>query len=402
MHTPARYANLGYLCTMGEKYSKKEPGIARIANILATKVQRIHSNLNQPIIQMDKIKDKIKKIYIYRQQLLKIPRLHRHRPSFLKKMETYKQFMSELFDVSRKRYKLKRNKKKIQKTKIPPMLAEDLETSQELNADCDDHNYLDYEPPCKKSKKNKTDLSEIIEAQWRYSGSDRMTTAIVNATLRTFKIPQIIDRSKLRRSQELQLSDVGQENYTFGGGIYYDSRKDLSLCQTKKLVENGHSKFHRKIEREEHYSIVSQLEGLFLGYVPVKGGSAAFESQAIVSFLKNEIFFDELIVVGCDGTNTNVGGDGGINYFIEKELNRPLHWFICMLHMNELPLKKLITKLDGETSSKTGSSGPIGKELNNVDSSEIVKLPEEVYSKLSNDQKYLLSTRSYQDIFRKA
>lgn len=388
---------------MDQNHTKKGPGISKIANTLAIKVQRIYRDLNQPLIQRDKIKEKIKKIYNYRREMFKTPRLHRHRQKFLKKMEIYKQFMLEFLDVSRKRYLPKRKKVKLQKNKIEPMVTEDLNVSHESNLDCDDKNDLDYEPPCKKSKiaKKKTDLSEIIEAQWRYSGSDRMTTAIVNATLRTFEIPTIIDKSKLRRAQELQCSEVSQETFSFGGGIYYDSRKDLSISHTKKLVENGRSKFYRKIEREEHYSIVSQPEGLFLGHVPVKNGTAKLGSQAIVSFLKKENIFDELIVVGSDGTNTNVGGDGGINYFIEKELKRPLHWFICMLHMNELPLKKLIEKLDGPTSSNTGFSGPIGKQLNNVcsaavvkfkrfkDVKELPKLPEDVYLKLSNDQKYL-------------
>lgn len=65
-----------------------------------------------------------------------------------------------------------------------------------------------------------------------------MTTAIVNATLRTFQVPAIVDKSKLRRYHESQFSEVAQDTSTFGGGIYYDSRKDLSISQPRKIVEN--------------------------------------------------------------------------------------------------------------------------------------------------------------------
>ncbi len=384
---------------MKQKDTAKEPSISRIALVLAIKVQHIYRKLNQPTIERDKLKKKIMKIYNCRQQLLKIPRLQRHQPAFLKKIRMYQQFMSESLDVYRKRYSSKRKKKKLQKNKVELVSTED----EDVSMDSDNEKDLDYEPPCKKSKiaKEKIDLTEIIEAQYRYSGSDRSTTAIVNATLRTFKIPTIIDKSKLRRSQDLQTSQVGQQNFTFGGGIYYDSRKDMSISQIKKIVEDGKAKFYRSIEREEHYTIVSQPEGLFLGSVTAKGLNSKSGSEAILPFLKNENIFDDLIVVGCDGTNVNVGGDGGINALIEKELKRPLHWFICMLHLNELPLRALITKLDGPTSSKDGFSGPIGKQLNNVGGLEVIKFkrfknsevlprfPEHVYAKLSSDQKYL-------------
>lgn len=124
-----------------------------------------------------------------------------------------------------------------------------------------------------------------------------------------------------------------------GGGIYYDSY----IIHSKKFVENG--QFFRRIIREDHFSIVSQPEGLFLGYVPVKKGDAESASRVIISFLESKNILKELKALGCDGTIFNVGADGGINHFIEVELQRPLHWFICIPHMNELPLKKLITKL---------------------------------------------------------
>ena len=43
--------------------------------------------------------------------------------------------------------------------------------------------------------------------------------------------------------------------------------------------------------------------------------------------------------VGCDGTAVNTGIRGGIIRLLEVALNRPLQWFVCQPHANELPLK---------------------------------------------------------------
>ena len=69
-----------------------------------------------------------------------------------------------------------------------------------------------------------------------------------------------------------------------------------------------------------------------------------------------------------------------------------------MLHCNELPLRHLLTALDGPTSSKDGFTGPIGRLLGDVNELEInpnfkpvsgeglVLLPEDVVRGLSTDQ----------------
>lgn len=81
--------------------------------------------------------------------------------------------------------------------------------------------------------------------------------------------------------------------------------------------------------KESHYSLVSQPEGLFLGYVVPEGGTADKVSRTITSFLKDKNMFENLLALGSDEENLNVGGDGGINYYIEAKLGRPLHWFVC-------------------------------------------------------------------------
>ena len=71
-----------------------------------------------------------------------------------------------------------------------------------------------------------------------------------------------------------------------------------------------------------------------------------------------------------------------------------------MIHTNELPLRHLITELDGPTNSRDGFTGPIGKLIKKVHSfpiskappalkstSTLIQLPEDVITNLSTDQK---------------
>ena len=51
----------------------------------------------------------------------------------------------------------------------------------------------------------------------------------------------------------------------------------------------------------------------------------------------------------------------GVNVRLERELDHRLVWLVCMLHSNELPLRHLMTALDGPTTGKDSFSGPIGR-----------------------------------------
>ena len=76
-------------------------------------------------------------------------------------------------------------------------------------------------------------------------------------------------------------------------------------------------------------------------------------------------------------------------------MDRPLQWFICLLHMNELPLRHLIKYIDGETYSPHSFCGTIGNGLANCEAVSVAKfkripiqLPK-IDSDLSTDQRYL-------------
>ncbi|GBN15811.1 hypothetical protein AVEN_213607-1 [Araneus ventricosus] len=63
----------------------------------------------------------------------------------------------------------------------------------------------------------------------------------------------------------------------------------------------------------------------------------------------NDVGINELDLIGYDGTATNTGWKNGVLRNVEFKIQRPLQWFICFLHFNELSLKHLFEYLDGET-----------------------------------------------------
>lgn len=93
---------------------------------------------------------------------------------------------------------------------------------------------------------------------------------------------------------------------------------------------------------------------------------------------------------------------GGLCACLERKLGRKLHMVGCFLHMNELPLRHLITKLDGKTLSGNKFSGPIGQQLSAEDlhqrrpvnfervPTNIERPPQQILEDLSNDQRILL------------
>jgi len=102
-----------------------------------------------------------------------------------------------------------------------------------------------------------------------------------------------------------------------------------------------------------------------------------------------------------DGTNVNTGEHNGIIRSVEAALQRPLQWLICELHLNELPFREVLKKLDGETVGPVKLRGVIGKKLD-FDSCSLpvvnfqpvagntVDVTADVMNNLSHDQKYLL------------
>lgn len=237
----------------------------------------------------------------------------------------------------------------------------------------------------------------------RWGLSDRGAAAVSSALLQDLGIvhendtASIIDRSKIRRERQKCRSkfqcDSGENEVL--RSIYFDGRKDPSR---KTIIKDG--VYHPVTTIEEHIVILREPNSEYLGHVTPPSGNAINISNAITDYcLLKKYDTQELIAIGCDGTNVNTGYENGVIRKLELHYNKSLHWFVCLLHTNELPLRHLFTSLDGATHGPKSFGGPIGKSLKEcaqpvikfkpIEGHEGYPLPEIDLKELSNDQKYL-------------
>lgn len=258
------------------------------------------------------------------------------------------------------------------------------------------------EASCSTKHYNKVDLCEVSKAADRYGVSDRAAAAIATATLIDFGIITaqdrqfIIDRNKIRRNRE-KIRAEQMKSLSFDGiqALFFDGRKDSTKVHENNAI---------KMIKEEHISFVQEPNSFFICHKAIHSGTADSVCDAIESiFDENNISASTIKAIGCDGTSVNTGAEGGVIRKLELKWNRPLQWIICLLHMNELPLRALIKKLDGTTSGPNAFSGPIGKKLKNCEVENIVDFDpivfdlntsslDEISHALNTDQKYLLDS----------
>ena len=114
---------------------------------------------------------------------------------------------------------------------------------------------------------------------------------------------------------------------------------------TKKFFGNS-----KEIVQEEHISLVEEPGSKYFGHFALKKSPANAIADGIFDFLSaNHKNKNNIIAIEYDGTAVHTGAKGGATRMIELKLNKPVHWFRCQLHANELPLRHLFQTLDGKT-----------------------------------------------------
>jgi hypothetical protein len=246
--------------------------------------------------------------------------------------------------------------------------------------------------------KTSKSLQSFAEACDRVGVSDRGAALLSTSLLEDIglvdneNMSEVIDRSKVRRERKSYRDIITASEPSEITSLYFDGRKDATYV-VQKIGDRNHK---RKIT-EEHITVISEPDSKYIGHFTPVSGAAQNIANELLQFATDKLLsINSLIAVGCDGTAVNTGRKGGIIKILEESLQKPLHWFICLLHANELPLRHLIGNIDGKTSGPTGFTGPIGKKLKLCETLPVVNfdpisatLDFISHQELSTDQKYL-------------
>jgi hypothetical protein len=271
-----------------------------------------------------------------------------------------------------------------------------------MEIDEQDENFtISEEREIQQNLQMRTKLPNLAEACDRYQISDRAAACIVSSALQDIGVITtknrnfIIDRHKIARSRTNRREFLGKKLFSLPTALYFDGKKDIS-----KVNEKKGSKYYMRSVKEEHVTLVEEPGSKYIGHVTVADGSAlSIKSSIIEHFNNSAIPTERLKVIGADGTNVNTGSKSGVIRLMELELKRPVHWFICLLHANELPFRHLFRKIDGVTCGPNAFSGPIGKALPTCEVLPICNFkkirsnpfPTITKHDLSTDQNYLLA-----------
>jgi len=370
-----------------ENETKKEPTYKEIETIVISRIENIWIKASIPIVERKRIKAMLKTYHSKCKNLLKshpkipdkklvefrrsskalfdiatckckdiknciCPRIKKipvREQNFLIDQRTSRKMVIGSIDIDTTNQMRNTMKRKLERQKLQCNSQTEIiekpnisisSTSSEYDSEGDNKLQKQSQPPKTVSKPKSTikiDYALLSKTCDRYRVSDRAGAAIASAVLHNANCDssEVIDKNKLRRKRKKTRQCIlAQEPVLQIPALYFDGRKDKTLCNIQKDGQK-----YRQIILEEHISLIKEPESTFLGYItPTSGTSKCIEQAITDHFLERKLSMECLLAVGCDGTNVNVGTNGGIIRLLEKRLNKPLQWIICLLHMNELPL----------------------------------------------------------------
>lgn len=250
-------------------------------------------------------------------------------------------------------------------------------------------------------------MDKICMAADRRNLSLRDTALIVSSTLEELGIVNakdrslIVDKNKMQKaSKKSRIQAIENAQATPLLCFHFDGKAAKNLQMEEKMVDGRARKVMQRKKRVENIIIVQQPGDNFLGFlVCEKATSAAIFQKFLAFFTTKNISLDALVALGCDGAAVNTGHIKGIIRRFEEHLNRPLHWIICMLHLNERTFGNILEDIDGTTTGPTSHSGKIMQSIQLCHLKPVVDFvpitfgempPNMDAARLTNDQKYLL------------
>lgn len=221
----------------------------------------------------------------------------------------------------------------------------------------------------------------------------------------------VIDQQKIKRCRDAMREIVDKQwaHETKIQSIFFDGKKGDSLVPDPDFQPSissgiGQPKPRPKyvVRPVENITILSQPGNHFLGFVSPDNGTGSAVCKAVTDYMNASKYdWKDIIAIGTDGAGTNTGRENGAIARIERGLGRPVHWLICMFHLNEKCLARVLKVLGCDTSSNDTYIGPLGSLLSDAHRGVLLRdfpaiklqnmpaiMP--AVSELTSDQKYLL------------
>ena len=206
----------------------------------------------------------------------------------------------------------------------------------------------------------------------------------------------VVDRSKLRRECQKYRAEIPEEKALFDlvDALYLDGRTDENL---PSVEVNG--KHYKQIIKEHHYVIVGEPGEVYISQITTGNSQQLTIAKAVLHLAENTTLADKLIIIGTDGTTSMTGIKSGLTASLKKLLGRPLQWAICLLHLNQIPLRHVFQILDGTTTGPQSFAGPVGKAIaRKVSTWQVTsfkKIKNDDFPTISNFIQETLSTDQY-------
>ena len=224
------------------------------------------------------------------------------------------------------------------------------------------------------NERNYTDLTNLDVAAIRFEVSDAAAAAIATASLIDYgivtqnKMSQIITEYKIfcektrvassidtkHRQEVLQLEVIG-----------VDGKKDKnSLVHMMKYKSNGDPVLYRTTQDEHRLTFICKsFSGNYLTHVVIENDTESIMNSATLNVLTEYDSIESLEAIVLDNTSSNTGVDNGLVVKLEKLLKRSIHIVDCSFHHGELPLRHVISEIDGKTNDPKKYKSPIGKQV---------------------------------------
>jgi hypothetical protein len=258
-------------------------------------------------------------------------------------------------------------------------------------------------------------LKKKIFLFFRQGVSDMKAAALANALLKDLGLlkdqSSVIDAAKIQRekmrvcAQTIEELEPALKHLT---AIGIDTKRDAKVPIMQEVTTKNITSTFRFTATVEHMTVTAESgpnKGKYLTHRAVDEGQGKGVGLAELTYniLVEYQSIDTIQAVLVDNTATNTGHTNGMVAILERRLGRKLHMIGCFLHLNELPLRHLIQRLDGKTTSGNKFTGPIGKLLDGdfykaepisfePVESPLQPPPEDVIADLSTDQRLLLET----------